>query len=80
MNVFLGIGLPWTIGAIYWRAKGEAGMLEAPSLEQQSSPKQRCYHGTLGSGLPSSLQRFHGAAGPPSRGAIMAARGRPKDR
>merc|ERR1712151_697825 len=22
VNVFLGLGLPWLIGAIYWRAKG----------------------------------------------------------
>ena len=29
VNVFLGIGLPWMIGAIYWTAKGEDG-LEVP--------------------------------------------------
>ena len=23
VNVFLGLGLPWTIAAIYWAAKGE---------------------------------------------------------
>merc|ERR1711951_111326 len=27
VNVFLGIGLPWMIGSIYWTAKGEDGML-----------------------------------------------------
>merc|ERR1719454_992825 len=25
VNVFLGIGLPWTIASIYWQAKGEVG-------------------------------------------------------
>ena len=27
VNIFLGLGLPWTVGAIYWRAKGEPGMV-----------------------------------------------------
>ena len=26
VNVFLGIGLPWLIGAVYWQAKGLPGM------------------------------------------------------
>lgn len=33
MNVFLGLGLAWTIGSAYWAAKGEAGLrVEAGSL------------------------------------------------
>lgn len=26
MQVFLGIGLPWLIGAVYWTSQGLAGM------------------------------------------------------
>merc|ERR1719464_1437149 len=26
VNVFLGLGLPWTIGAIYWIAQGRSGL------------------------------------------------------
>ena len=26
VNIFLGLGLPWTVGAIYWTAKGFDGM------------------------------------------------------
>ena len=36
---------------------GETSLLKAPSSERQSSSKQPCYYGALGSGLLSTLHR-----------------------
>ena len=30
VNVFLGIGLPWTFAAFYWMSKGELGLAVKP--------------------------------------------------
>ena len=37
VNIFLGLGLPWTVGAIYWTAKGLDGMPN-PNPNPNSNP------------------------------------------
>ena len=39
VNIFLGLGLPWTVGAIYWTAKGLDGMPNPnPNPNPNSNP------------------------------------------
>mmetsp|Transcript_15276 Transcript_15276/g.39374 ORF Transcript_15276/g.39374 Transcript_15276/m.39374 type:complete len:799 (+) Transcript_15276:114-2510(+) len=42
VNVFLGLGLPWMMAAIYWKSKGERFMVEAGSLAFSVSVFSSC--------------------------------------
>merc|ERR1712061_927369 len=48
VNVFLGLGLPWTIAAIYWELQGEKFKVEAGNLAYSVGVFSGCACATLG--------------------------------
>ena len=41
VNVFLGIGIAWSMAAIYWEAQGEIPQPDKTDLDKKSFPKQK---------------------------------------
>lgn len=71
VNVFLGIGIPWTFAAFYWQARGKAG-LEVKAGTLTFAVSLFCFEAFIAILVLMARRRYGGELGGPRRLKIIS--------